>query len=141
MKGRLTVQSERAVPWTDLTSNDQARFASESVPGGADARKTWDSAPVAEQWRFYASCLEARIAQAPDGVALIANPLAVDPSHRAQHVCYSASLSLCVQRKGRFTEKTRNGKRVGWERRGEEILVGTGLPTDLSDMLVIPGGQ
>jgi hypothetical protein len=132
------VQSERVVRWTDLTEDEQGRFLTESVAEGADPRKVWEAAPISAQWQFYASCLDARIGAAPDGVALIAHPLATDPAHRAQHVRYSASQSLCVQRKGRFVERKRDGKRVGWERRGEGILVGSSLPTDLSDMLVIP---
>jgi hypothetical protein len=134
------MQSERAVPWTDLTPDEQARFASESVTQGADASKVWEAAPVPAQWRFYAGCLDARIAEAPDGVELAVLPLAVDPSHRSQHIRYSASRGLCVQRKGRFVEKLRGGQRVGWERRGEEVLVGQHLPTDLAEMLVVPEG-
>jgi len=131
------MQSERAVPWTDLTENEQADFAQQHTRPGEDSRHAWEAQAASAQWRFYATCLDARIAKSADGVELIAHPLAVDPGHRAQHVGYSASLKLCVQRKGRFAEKRVGGKRVGWERRGEELLIGDALPTDLGDFVVV----
>jgi hypothetical protein len=134
------MQSERAVPWTDLTETERTQFAEQCVTDAADPQAEWEAQPVGAQWRFYAACLDARIAEAPDGVELAVLPLAIDPSHRSQHIRYSASRGLCVQRKGRFVEKLRGGKRVGWERRGEDVLVGNSLPTDLAEMLVVPEG-
>ena len=132
------MQSERAVRWSDLTDVERAEFSRQQPEEGLDPQVAWGAHPVEARWRFYASCLDARIAAASDGVELAVLPLAVDPSHRSQHVRYSRSLKLCVQRKGRFVEKHREGERVGWERRGEEVLIGEALPTDLQDMLVLP---
>jgi hypothetical protein len=131
------MQTQRDVAWSELTADEQARFADEHAAPGQGPDQAWAALPAVQQWRFYAASLDARIAQAPDGVELTTLPLATNPSHRAQHVRYSASRGLCVQRKGRFVEKRRGGKRAGWERRGEEVLIGDQLPTDLADMLVI----
>ena len=134
------MQAERTVPWTDLTKAEQTQFAEQYARDSADPQNDWGAQPVSAQWHFYAGCLDARIAAAPDGVELTVLPLATDPAHRSQHIRYSASRGLCVQRKGRFVEKKRDGKRIGWERRGEDVLIGKSLPTDLAEMLVVPEG-
>jgi hypothetical protein len=62
------MQSERAVPWADLTPDEQADFARQYARPGEGARDVWDAQPAPALWRFYAGCLDARIAEAPDGV-------------------------------------------------------------------------
>jgi len=85
--------------------------------------------------------VEAKIADAPDGVELIVRPLAPGNAHRTQHVRYSEALGLCTQRVGRFVAKrAEDGELLGYERRGEDVFVGDAIPADLSGTVVVEEG-
>ena len=64
------MQTQRDVAWSELTAGEQARFADEHAAPGQGPDQAWAALPAVQQWRYYAASLDARIAQAPDGVEL-----------------------------------------------------------------------